>query len=93
MGKLPSIQKFIAIAPFEINQIIYPKKRCLCLAEEARNAPETDNIIIMQLYIKYILHVSCFEVNYFKGACFNYFLVTFTQYNYANDSDNTTPFK
>lgn len=54
MGKLPSIQKFSAIAPFEINQIIYPKKRCLCLAEEARNAPETDNIIIMQLYIKYI---------------------------------------
>lgn len=54
MGKLPSIQKFIAIAPFEINQIIYPKKRCLCLAEEARNAPETDNIIIMQLYIKYM---------------------------------------
>jgi len=54
MGKLPSIQKFIAIAPFEISQMTYPKKRCLCLAEETRNAPETDNIIIMQLYIKYM---------------------------------------
>ena len=54
MGKLLSIQKFTAIAPFEINHTQYPKKRCLCLAEEARNAPEIDNIIIIQLYAKYM---------------------------------------